>query len=165
LGLREDTVRGVAADFILVASAAGHPLLPDELMVEFSAAPHARPRNLPAGKMAVYVFGIEERCLKVGKAGPKTAQRYTYQHYHAGSAPSTLSASILKHVDKGRAPFWGAAEPPWVKDVGSWIERHTWRANLLLPANRSLHLLNLLEAFVQCRLDPAFEGVLREVLP
>lgn len=108
--------------------------------------------------MAVYVFGIGEACLKVGKAGPKTVQRYTYQHYNAGSAPSTLAALILSHLERG-GDFQGAdGSALSAEGLGAWIEQNTWRANLLLDAGHPPMLLNLLEAFVQARLSPLFEG-------
>lgn len=108
--------------------------------------------------MAVYIFGIGDTCLKVGKAGPKTLQRYTYQHYNAGSAPSTLAASLLRHMERGGILPWADGDVPVAEGLGGWIERNTWRANILLDANLPASTLNLLEAFVQSRLSPLFEG-------
>jgi hypothetical protein len=56
--------------------------------------PHKR-KPLPEGKMAVYTFFWEGRCLKVGKAGPNSGARYTSQHYLPGKSKSNLADSIL----------------------------------------------------------------------
>lgn len=42
--------------------------------------------------------------------------------------------------------------------VGDWIKANTDRYNFLLHSNHPIRLLTLLEAFLQCRLNPAFEG-------
>jgi len=151
----------LVSDFIQVAAVAGFPLRPDEVLVEFSPAPHARPRQLPTGMMAVYIFCTETHCLKGGKVGAKTKQRYTYQHYNAGSAPSTLAASLIGAGARqdGDVGYWSPARGmPATETVGEWIEANTTRVNVLIRAHQSPFLLNLLEAFVQCRLRPVFEG-------
>ena len=111
--------------------------------------------------MAVYIFCLDTHCLKVGKAGAKIKQRYIYQHYNAGSAPSTLVASLLGAVtcQDGDAGYWSPARGvPATETVGEWIVANTARGNLLIKSHQSPFLLNLLEAFVQCRLRPVFEG-------
>jgi hypothetical protein len=42
--------------------------------------------------------------------------------------------------------------------VGAWIERNTARLHVFLPSPLGALPLSLLEAFVQCRLNPTFEG-------
>ena len=83
-------------DFLVVAELGEIKMQPDAIRIETLMMPHRAPLSLPKGKMAVYVFSDKERVLKVGKAGPRSQSRYTSQHYNAGSAPSTLAASILK---------------------------------------------------------------------
>ena len=151
----------IISDFLMVSATANFPLRRDEIMIEFSPAPHARPKSLPTGMMAVYIFCTDTHCLKVGKAGAKTKQRYTYQHYNARSAPSTLAASLLGSGTRqdGNVGYWSSAYGmPATETVGEWIEANTTRVNLLIKAQQSPFLLNLLEAFVQCRLRPVFEG-------
>ena len=70
----------LVSDFIQVATVADFPLRRDDIVVESCPAPHARPKSLSSEMMAVYVFCSDTHCLKVGKAGAKTKQRYTYQH-------------------------------------------------------------------------------------
>jgi len=42
--------------------------------------------------------------------------------------------------------------------VGHWIKQNTDRVNFLIPESFGIPLLSLLEAFLQCRLKPCFEG-------
>jgi hypothetical protein len=44
------------------------------------------------------------------------------------------------------------------KNVGTWIKTNTERVNFLIPESLGIPLLSLLEAFLQCRLKPRFEG-------
>ena len=143
---------GLSKDFIKVASLAGIPLSADDLIVESLRAPHNPPTRLPVGKTAVYVFCHEGHALKIGKAGPNSNARYTSQHYSPRAAKSTLAASILKH---GREiGVHGMTESA----VGSWIRANTDRYNFLLDSSYPIRLLTLLESFLQCKLDPVFEG-------
>ena len=142
----------IAADFITIARLAGVELPAGALTVESLPAPHAPPTRLPAGKMAVYVFARGEDVLKVGKVGAKSQARYTSQHYNPGSAMSTLAASIL--ADGGRH---GLTESDTAR-VGQWIRESVDRVNFLLDERLGMRVLTLLEAFLQCRLNPRYEG-------
>jgi hypothetical protein len=139
-----------AAAFHTVAEVGGAPLQPGELVVEALPAPHRPPSRLPAGTMAVYGFWGDGEWLKIGKAGANSGARYTSQHYNAGSASSTLAASLIK------AP---PADPSFAPNgCRDWICASTSRVNWLLPAARPRELLSLLEAFLHLRLRPRFEG-------
>lgn len=74
------------------------------------------------------------------------------RYYNAGSAKSTLAASLIKHGE--RIGVAGLNET----NVPGWIREHTDRVNFILDASLGVHVLNLLEAFLQCRLQPEFEG-------
>ena len=143
---------GLAKDLIKVAYLAGMPLSAEELSVEFLRAPHNPPSRLPVGKAAVYVFCHKGRALKIGKVGPNSNARYTSQHYSPRAAKSTLAASILKHG--AEIGIHGITEPA----VGDWIRVNTDRYNFLLDSSYPIRLLTLLESFLQCKLDPVFEG-------
>ena len=143
---------GLAKDFIKVASLAGIPMGADDLIVESLRAPHNPPTRLPAGKAAVYVFSHKGCALKIGKAGPNSNARYTSQHYSPRAAKSTLAASILKNGTE--IGVHGMTELA----VGSWIKANTDRYNFLLESSYPIRLLTLLESFLQCKLDPVFEG-------
>ena len=139
-------------DFLNAAAAlAGVQLGSSDLTVERTLAPHSPPR-LPSGKMAVYVFSYGNLVLKVGKAGPNSAARFTSQHYNPSSAPSTLAANILK---EGQSFGITGLSPD---SVGAWIKANTDRTNFLLSIKCGVSVLTLLEVFLQCRLKPIFEG-------
>lgn len=142
----------LAKDFIKVAGLAGVSLSVDDLIVESFCAPHKSPSRLPDGKMAVYVFCHGSRVLKVGKAGPNSNARYTSHHYNPKSAGSTLAGSILKHGPE--IGIHGVTKT----DVGDWIRANTGRCNFFLDSGHPYRLLTLLESFLQCKLDPCFEG-------
>lgn len=140
------------ADFATVARLAGITLDSGDMRIEALPAPHAPPTRLPAGTMAVYVFTHGADVLKVGKVGPKSQARYTSQHYNAGSAKSTLAASMIADAERlglGEADIAG---------IGDWIRTNVDRINILLPARLGIPVLSLLESFLQCRLRPRYEG-------
>jgi hypothetical protein len=139
-------------DFRIVATLAGHDLCDAELQTEFLPAPHRPPKCLPAGFMAVYGFWGEDVWLKIGKAGPNSGPRYTSHHYNVGSSPSNLAASLAN--DPRFRDNWGLNS----LSPREWIKARTHRANILISAQRSLSLLLLLEAFLQARLQPRYEG-------
>ncbi len=140
------------ADFVRAAEIAGLNIKQGNINIENLPAPHIPPSTLPAGKMAVYVFQWGDQCLKVGKVGPKSQARYTSQHYNPKSSNSNLAKSILK--DKAVVGITAIDE----HTVGNWIRQNTDRVNFLVPESFGIPLLSLLEAFLQCRLKPRFEG-------
>ena len=147
--IKPKDINGIVEDFKKVASLAGHSC--DEVEVETLLAPHEPPR-LPRGKSAVYIFVFRGKALKVGTVGPNSAARYTSQHYNPRSAKSTLANSLLSQGKE--LGVVGLSE----SNVGRWIKERTDRYNLLLPSACHNRLRTLLEAFVQCKLNPAFEG-------
>ncbi len=102
--------------------------------------------------MAVYVFARGNDVLKVGKVGSKSQARYTSQHYNPGSAPSTLAASILAERARHELNDDDATQ------MGQWMKNNLDRVNFLLDERLGMRVLTLLEAFLQCRLNPRYEG-------
>ena len=149
--MNSDPTSKLLEDFVKVAKLAGVAIPFSEIQVEQLLAPHSRPSSLPVGKLAVYVFMYGERCLKVGKAGAKSTARYCSQHYGL-HAPSTLAKSLIK--SQSRLSLTGLDE----SNIGNWICQNTNRINVLLPSKYGVALLSLLESFIQCRLNPEFEG-------
>jgi hypothetical protein len=147
--------------FLQVANLAHVPVVESQVRYELLPAPHKHPTNLPPGLQAVYAFLVGDHCLKVGKAGPKTQARFTSQHYGM-NAPSTLAKSILANRQYLATILSGArrGEVDAINEatVGAWIERNTARLHVFLPSPLGALPLSLLEAFVQCRLNPTFEG-------
>lgn len=142
----------LVAAFYEVARLAGAELSKEGIEVEFLPAPHVPPLRLPIGRMAVYVFSRGAEVLKVGKVGSNSGPRYAYQHYNAGSAASTLAASVL--ADRHRLGC-GDIKPG---DVGGWIEQNVDRTNFLVDQRHGISVINLLEAFLQGQLRPLYEG-------
>lgn len=149
--------------FLQVAELAHLQLASAHVRHELLPAPHKRLSSLPPGLQAVYAFLLGDRCLKVGKAGPKTQARFTSQHYGM-NAPSTLAKSILANpqrlVDLLPPELRNEVATLNEATVGAWIERNAARLHLFLPTRAGPLALALLEAFVQCRLNPVFEGKL-----
>ena len=149
---RED-IRSALDDFSIVSELAGEEIVFGDKDIEFQPAPHVPPSRLPTGRMAIYGFWFDCDWLKIGKAGPKTKQRYTYQHYNINSAKSTLAKSISKdpsldeHVDGLNSG-----------ELRDWIKRETSRVNILISSTRSNQVLSLLEAFLHARIRPRYEG-------
>jgi len=141
----------LADDYRKVAAIAGLDIGRGELVVEVLPAPHRPPGSLPLGKSAVYVFFWHGQCLKVGKAGPRSNARYTSQHYLPGSSASNLSRSLLLAQESLGLDLDQAS-------VAQWIRANTERWNFLLDSSLGIPALTLLEAFLQCRLRPRFEG-------
>lgn len=149
---RTEIEKGIR-DFLSVAQLAGDPIALEEITIEFLPAPHSAPSGgLPAGKMAIYAFWHGGSWLKIGKAGPRSHARYSYQHYTLGHARSALIASLVN--DKPMMDSIGIN----AMQANEWIRTSTCRVNVLLPASRSLRLLSLLEAFLHVRLAPRYEG-------
>ncbi len=139
------------ADFIEVAQIAGATLVLEDLQIEFCPAPHRAPTRLPAGTMALYAFHGCGAWLKVGIAGQQSQARFTSQHYNAGSAPSTLAASLCNDSSISALAEW---DP---QGAGDWIQNNCHRVNVLVPAHFGRPVLALLEAFLHVRLKPKYE--------
>lgn len=139
-------------DFRKVVALAGVALPPAALSLETLPAPHKPPSTLPSGKMAVYVFVWNGRCLKVGKVGPKSQARFTSQHYSPASSNSNLAKSLV--TSHGKLGLSGISE----SNAGAWIKANVDRVNFFLSAECGIPVLTLLESFLQCRLNPVFEG-------
>ena len=139
-------------DFVKIANLAEIAISRRDIRTECLKAPHVPPCAIPAGSMAVYVFLWDNQCLKVGKVGAKSHARYTAHHYSQSSSQSNLSKSILK--DKEIVQSCDLNE----KNVGDWIKKHTDRVNFIIDARYGMPIVTLLEAYLQCRLKPKYEG-------
>ncbi|HET8523967.1 MAG TPA: hypothetical protein VFL82_12070 [Thermomicrobiales bacterium] len=137
--------------FQTVAELGGDPITRDEITVEYLPSPHRPPTLLPEGKLAIYAFWGDGGWLKIGKAGPNSQGRYTYQHY-GFNAPRTLAKSLVASQAEHPIPGFDPIAP------GNWIKASTHRVNILIPSSRRIELLSLLEAFLHLRLNPRYEG-------
>ena len=142
------------SDFIEVATLSGMAVSLGDVEHSVHPAPHRRPSSLPRGKKAVYVFTAGEVCLKVGKAGTRSAARFTSQHYSPSSSRSNLAKSLL--TDSAQRQCLGCDASAGT--IGPWIEAHTTRHHFFLDERQPEELLALLEVFLRCKLRPIFEG-------
>jgi hypothetical protein len=149
--ISRDNIEKLAAGFVEVASIAGITIQCKDIEVDELRAPHRPPSRLPNGKLAIYVFMLGDRCLKVGKVGSNSTARYCSHHYGVGRAPSTLAKSLLKDPSK-------YGDNLTETNVSTWIRDHTDRINFLIPEEYGILAISLFEVFVQCRLRPELEG-------
>jgi len=112
--------------------------------------PH-KPKSLPKGKMGIYIFHHEKDCLKIGKAGANSGPRFKSHHYAIGRSPSNLAKSLLDDINMQR---FGLTK----EIIGEWIRNNTERTDILVDEALGIFTLNLLEAFLHCRLNPRYEG-------
>ncbi|HLJ25664.1 MAG TPA: hypothetical protein VKY85_03045 [Candidatus Angelobacter sp.] len=146
------------SDFTRVSAIAGMPIKEHEIRHEFLRAPHQSPR-LPKESYALYVFSLtceELVVLKVGKAGPNSAARFESQHYLPRSCNSNLGKSIV-----AGGSHWSKLGISAIEEdtVGEWLRSNTDRDHFFLNCGPSIvFLINLFEAFLQCKLRPLFEG-------
>jgi hypothetical protein len=137
---------------IEVATLAGIKLSCNDIAIEKLSAPHIPPKFIPEGKMAIYIFMFGPTCLKVGKAGPRSKARFTNHHYSPGSSNSNLAKSLLKNRNQMGLPHLDK------NTVKLWIRENTSRIHFLVDESVGMPILNLFESFLQCRLNPRFEG-------
>ena len=144
----EALVRERLNNFCAIITSLGYNLPVEAIQVETLNAPHNRPR-LTKGKMAVYMFFYKGKCLKVGVAGAKSKNRYTYQHYRFNGANSSLTKRIWQ--DKSFKQFVHS------DSVGKWIMQNTCRINLLMSDKIPIAVLALLECYFIQLLKPKYK--------
>jgi len=137
--------------FTAVAELAHSPISMDEMTVEFCEAPHHQATRLSQGRVAIFGFWADGEWLKICKAGVATKDRYVYQQYTFGAGKTLAKSLIATHKVRPIAGF----EP---EVPGVWIDATTHRVNIILAARRGPAVLSLLEAFLQARLKPRYEG-------
>jgi len=133
-----------------------------DLEATYMSAPHS-PSTLQSGTCGVYVFMSGKHCFKVGKAGPKAKARWNSHHYNLDKkTPSTLPKTILKYRE-----FFMSYFPSEVQNeisglcksnIQAWMKNRMSRIEFLVGSECDGFALNLLEALVQYRLRPVFEG-------
>lgn len=147
-------IDNILDDFIKVCKLAKIELSLSDFKIERIESGEAHiPSQLPKGHMAVYIFfdKTSDSCLKVGKVGRNSNARYQSQHYSPNSSKSNLANSVLNDADL-------KSSVDVQNNIGQWIKQNTKRINLILHSDKGIPTLNLLEAFVQGRLKPRYEG-------
>jgi len=140
-------------DFISICKIAGLKLSKKEIeKTEWHAGEGHKPEKLKKGYMAVYIFTnpLNTECYKVGKVFKNSNARFQTQHYSPSSSRSNLAKSLLDDY---------TVNGNFTQDnISEWIKQNTTRTNLLIDAKKAISTLNLLEAFLQVKLDPKYEG-------
>ncbi len=126
------------------------PIAPNQYMIIDRGVPH-NPENLPKDKMGVYTFIFKDEFLKIGKAGPRSNARFQSQHYNAGSAKSTLAASLIN--DKNMSDYAITEE-----NAGDWIKANTRRIDIIFDKKVGIFALELIEAALHYKYKPRYEG-------
>lgn len=152
-----ENVDELISDFYKVANLAQCDITRGNILYESKPAPH-RASILPKGKQAVYVFSLPSPyfvALKVGKVGPNSNARFLSQHYNPESSRSNLAKSLL-----GDSTIWTelGIEKTEHGQIGNWIRHNVDRENFFIDAKKDMLVLSLLEIFLQCRLNPRYEG-------
>jgi hypothetical protein len=138
-------------DLIEIAKRADVIINEDQLIIFDRGCPHL-PSCLINGMAGIYIFELNGVCLKIGKAWEKSNARFRSQHYSPKSSQSNLAKSILN--DSGMKKY-GLNED----NIGDWIKKNTRRIDIFIDTKLGVPVLNLLEAYLQCKFKPKYEGV------
>jgi hypothetical protein len=149
-GEAQKKMNDVIDEFLKALVLAGVTLEKTCISVDDLGCPH-EPNPLPAGKMAIYTFQRDGRYLKIGKVGPKSNARFRNQHYGPHRAKSNLAKSLLDDPDFAMCSL---SE----NNIDAWIRNNIRRIDILIDQQVGIFVLNFLEAFLQCRFRPKYEG-------
>lgn len=106
------------------------------------------------GKICAGLCVCAGRVLKVGKAGPNSAARFTSQHYSPASARSTLAGSIIKY------PIlwpWLGISAGYTVDIKSWMTANLDRMRIFFRQPPP-EFLTTAELYVGARIGSVYEG-------
>ena len=133
-----------------VSARLGQPITATDYYIENLGCPHRKPKNLPKGYGAVYMFAFNGEWLKIGKVNSKSQARFTSQHY-SFNAMSTLSKSLA--ADKKMQEYGICRETS-----RAWVEQNTYRINILVKAEIGIAATELIEAMLHYKFRPRSEG-------
>jgi len=136
--------------FMEIAKNADVIISENQLEIIDRGCPHS-PFGLISGKMGIYIFEFKGVCLKIGKAGEKSNARFRSQHYLPKSSQSNLSKSILNDSNMKNYELNE-------HKIGDWIKNNTRRIDIFIDSELGIPVLNLLEAYLQCKFRPKYEG-------
>ncbi len=127
----------------------------DNYYIEDLGCPHIKPKPIPKGYAAVYIFVYEYEngtydYLKIGKANPKSSSRFVNQHY-GFNASSTLARSLCssdEFLSKGINQ----------DNVKEWMLENLHRVNIYLKVDKDTAISELVESILHYKYRPKFEG-------
>lgn len=143
-------MKTIIKDFLKAAQLADTNISESQIYIQDLGCPH-EPQVLPEGTMAIYIFQLNGRFLKIGKAGPNSGPRFRSHPYNPNSSQSNLAKSILndpnmKHYNLN------------TENIKDWIRNNIARVDIILDESLGIFVLNFLEAFLHCKLKPKYEG-------
>lgn len=127
----------------------GYPITSDDYYICDLGCPH-KPKSLPNGYSAVYIFKYKSKYLKIGKANSKSNVRFRNQHY-GFNANSTLAKSLN-------------ADPVFKKKIKSknntknWMLDNLHRIDILIKTSKGKAATELIESVLHYSLRPKYEG-------
>ena len=121
------------------------------------------PSTLKDNKKGVYVFLLNENvCFKVGKANSKSQSRQYFQHSDIENFKTILKKHSLnqENIKKKIKVIKNVKELSTELKLKDWIKKNMNRIEFILEnGDDAIDFdTNLLEALVQYRLKPIFEG-------
>lgn len=126
----------------------GKPILKYEIIDR--GVPHIPPTRLPDGKMAVYMFLLGDKFLKIGKANHRSNARFCSQHYGL-NAPSTLAKSLLSDSEMSKLVIDSS-------NIKDWIKANCRRIDVIIDADLGVFALELIEGIMHYKYEPKYEG-------
>lgn len=149
-----DLIREFDRIILEVSSVLGKPIEKHKYRIIDRGVPH-QPKTLPLQMMGIYTFCYNGEFLKIGKARSNSNARFLSHHYNPRSARSTLAASILQD---DRMQGIGINE----SNVGQWIRNNCRRVDILLDSDLGIFSLELIEASLHYKYEPAYEGFIAQ---
>lgn len=135
-----------------ISARLGQSITSSDYYIEDLGCPHSKPKNLPKGYAAVYMFAYNGEWLKIGKANTKSKARYTSHHY-GFNALSTLPKSLA--ADPAMSKYGICKE-----NSRTWVEQNTYRINILIKSEIGKAATELIEAVLHYKFRPRYEGAL-----
>ena len=129
----------------------GYKINSEDYYIEFLSSPHKRPTTLPKGYSAIYMFILNDKFLKIGKANSKSIARYCYQHYNVKSCISNLAKSLCNDIDFCSLDLNES-------NVGKWIQDNITRVNILIKNECGKATTELIESIFHYKFRPKYEG-------
>lgn len=147
--IENELIENIEKNIIMISQILGKPLDKGKILIDDRGIPH-EPRNLPKGKEAVYIFIYRDKFLKIGRVGKKSNPRFKNQHYSVSASKSTLANQILNNEN-----FKKIVD---MDNIEGWIKHNCRRIDILLDANSGDFLTSMVEAILQYKYEPLFEG-------
>jgi hypothetical protein len=139
----------IRSELAQIISLAGGDIKIDQIVIDDKGVPH-KPEGLRPHTMGVYIFMFNDMVLKVGKANSKSNPRFLSQHYNF-SAKSTLAKSISEDVEFSNCNIK-------TENISEWIKKNIRRIDVFLDESLGMFVLNLVEAYLQLKFLPKYEG-------